>query len=1000
MAITDPLARCIVKKPCTVMCSSFFLALFPALLLVIVYPVSDIFYFDTGTTAFEVRGDSTATRELAWQAAKKASSSHNQYNNWDHNRRSQRQLGSDRGGDRDRYANTTQARHLNTASSSSSSSSSSDNNNYNNRRTWNRRITVSYATKGLQGNLLTPDLLREVARIDAEAERLLGSSSSSPPPPPAMDPALAFVFFGERALAAPLTLGNVYNLRFNTMLYDAALIAAVPDFNITRNILTMAEVVNDATYLESHPFDTNFTVCNPVSPVFVTSKSFAVYPYGSLAKDFYDRLLALRTSDVDVIFEDYPFFANERDDALMEDLKLMSVVLVVVAVIVNVQTQSVFIMACGIFEIILSIACSMGLYRFCLGVRWFGVLNFLSLFVMLGIGADDVFVLLDAWKQSGSRYPAGDLMARMKWTLARASRSMAVTSFTSAAAFFASAVSVIPPLRLFGILTGLAILVDFFLTITFLAAAVVRWSDAHEPDVCCDRRGRKRDCETFWCGCWAECCLCKGPCCANRPWNPASVPRPRHLRASEFWSEAGSGVGGRAAVVAVPAATSPSYEKGQAGELTEVELVESSKPAGGREDLLTDSASNNAAAKPPQGDSSGKERFRCLERFFLRTYTPFMARFAAIVVVVSITFLAVVIVYIPRLEPAVENPILMPPGSNQGLAQKVSDATTIVKGNPIPIDIVWGVEEIDTANTNDPDSERNVEARWDQSFDPSPPAAQEHFSWVCEALLADMALLRQLDHCWMIDFKKFLSDRNIAFPIQDPALFKSTLTSFYHSQQPRGILMSTTGEVQAVSVTFYTTIYAYPAEKFDRMKNYYDRLETFIDDANKRGPPQANKAFQTSQYGAWRQMATILNLQSSFQISATLSFIFAFSVLLLSTLDVVVAFYAIICLAGSATTVIAMMVWGQFTLGVLESICLSLLVGLSVDYVAHLANAYVEAPANLNSAQRASHAMVHLGVSVLSGALSTSVSGITLFGTTIYFFTLFGYFVSRRGFTY
>lgn len=37
-------------------------------------------------------------------------------------------------------------------------------------------------------------------------------------------------------------------------------------------------------------------------------------------------------------------------------------------------------------------------------LQWFGILNFLTLFVMLGIGADDIFVLLDVWKQSAQRY--------------------------------------------------------------------------------------------------------------------------------------------------------------------------------------------------------------------------------------------------------------------------------------------------------------------------------------------------------------------------------------------------------------------------------------------------------------------------------------------------------------------------------------------------------------------------------------------------------------------
>lgn len=37
------------------------------------------------------------------------------------------------------------------------------------------------------------------------------------------------------------------------------------------------------------------------------------------------------------------------------------------------------------------------------GVRFFSGLHVLVLFVILGVGADDIFVLVDAWKQVLSR---------------------------------------------------------------------------------------------------------------------------------------------------------------------------------------------------------------------------------------------------------------------------------------------------------------------------------------------------------------------------------------------------------------------------------------------------------------------------------------------------------------------------------------------------------------------------------------------------------------------
>ena len=39
------------------------------------------------------------------------------------------------------------------------------------------------------------------------------------------------------------------------------------------------------------------------------------------------------------------------------------------------------------------------IYREVYGVSYVGMLNFASVFVLLGIGADDMFVLMDAFKQ-------------------------------------------------------------------------------------------------------------------------------------------------------------------------------------------------------------------------------------------------------------------------------------------------------------------------------------------------------------------------------------------------------------------------------------------------------------------------------------------------------------------------------------------------------------------------------------------------------------------------
>ena len=206
--------------------------------------------------------------------------------------------------------------------------------------------------------------------------------------------------------------------------------------------------------------------------------------------------------------------------------------------------------------------------------------------------------------------------------------------------------------------------------------------------------------------------------------------------------------------------------------------------------------------------------------------------------------------------------------------------------------------------------------------------------------------------CWVLDFKKYVTKKGLPFPVPDPSQFKTTLKSFYDETKPKGVLLdATTGRVQAVSVGFYSQSNTddYLSGKVFKMKAYWDELEAWVKAANVRAKATPggvgggfDKAFQTDSNGMWRAMATILNLQSSFYLSASLSFVLAFVIMIVSTMDLVLSMYALLCLLGSSATVVALMVWGGFTLGVLESICLSLLVGISVDYVAHLANAYVD----------------------------------------------------------
>lgn len=69
-------------------------------------------------------------------------------------------------------------------------------------------------------------------------------------------------------------------------------------------------------------------------------------------------------------------------------------------------------------------------------------------------------------------------------------------------------------------------------------------------------------------------------------------------------------------------------------------------------------------------------------------------------------------------------------------------------------------------------------------------------------------------------------------------------------------------------------------------------------------------------------------------------------------------------------------------------------VGLSVDYTVHICNSYVHGMKVGKTRQEVlTNALVEIGISIFSGAVTTATSIFMLFFTTITFFTKFGQFV-------
>jgi predicted RND superfamily exporter protein len=109
-----------------------------------------------------------------------------------------------------------------------------------------------------------------------------------------------------------------------------------------------------------------------------------------------------------------------------------------------------------------------GIFR----VTYYSNLHSLVIFIVLGIAADDVFVFIDAWRQS-KYIKEFDLKMRMSYSWKRAVRAMAVTSSTTSVAFLANSFSPIMPIKAFGIYAAIIIPANYLLVVFVFPPSVI-----------------------------------------------------------------------------------------------------------------------------------------------------------------------------------------------------------------------------------------------------------------------------------------------------------------------------------------------------------------------------------------------------------------------------------------------------------------------------------------------------------------------------------------------
>lgn len=211
-------------------------------------------------------------------------------------------------------------------------------------------------------------------------------------------------------------------------------------------------------------------------------------------------------------------FLTAYKQAVPNDTRYILIAMVLVFVALVVHTKSVFIGSMSIAQILLSIPYSAIWYVLGLRVTYFAAIHTAALFMIIGIGADDVFVYVDAYSQARRLVKQiklrelamrtrrtrndyadvdiaevtlnrDDLKLILYYAFLRTKNAVAATSFTTAFAFICMAVSPIMPLSAFGYFLAVLVVMNYVFALTITSAVLivneVHFSAADHVMHCC-----------------------------------------------------------------------------------------------------------------------------------------------------------------------------------------------------------------------------------------------------------------------------------------------------------------------------------------------------------------------------------------------------------------------------------------------------------------------------------------------------------------------------------
>jgi hypothetical protein len=585
-------------------------------------------------------------------------------------------------------------------------------------------------------------------------------------------------------------------------------------------------------------------------------------------------------------------------------------------------------------------------------------LNYNALFIILGIGADDIFVLVDAFKQASlePEHISGSLETRFAWAYNRAASAMFATSLTTCAAFAACADSVIWDVAGFGLVSSVCIACDYLLVISWLAASLV--VQERHLQGCMKDTSPANLCSKL-CGCCSRLKLL-----AWAPRSAQTVPVERSDSSPN---------GGTSSNQSAPKARAIEVFLG--GRYATFIIDNAKAICIGWFLMFVFSAVLCSLRLRPATESTAFFE----DGHFFRDSQGFAADKFGATEGDTTTYITATL----------------------GFGLQPNDPFDLHKAHAV--EAVYGEFE---------DTKSNFRSNFDVAD------YQEEFSTACKVFSESLASHKLYDsskyYCWIDEFASWAQMNGHGWPV-DKSQFRNlavewkeadetdedsfAFASSQYEHHGNGQYSAFTGFLannDRVYYTFATFNLTWSWDDLQRFRMTFPDMWDVYYDLNK-----ATKAAEdaTGLSGGihsvaiydW-MVASKVFLESALTNAAIALFI-AFVVIASMTLN-----YKLTGLVFTGLFVILAMVCLLMTLcgwkiGIIEAVGISVATGMSVDYVLHLSHAYNHQPAGL-APDRVRGALQEMGVSILSGCCTTWIACIALYCCEFSWFKLFGCFVT------